>query len=213
MPEINKQLKQWTGDFGRDYTDRNILSLTKLERAYKDRYGVTRIEMNRMFLGKLNRSIRILEVGSNIGNQLICLQKLGFKNLYGIEPQDYAIEFSRKSAIGINIMRGNIFDIPFKDEYFDLVFTSGVLIHISPQDIHKAMKEIYRCARRYIWGFEYFSERYTRVVYRGQKKLLWKADFLELYRRLFKDLKLVKINKFKYLDSDNIDSMFLLKKG
>lgn len=212
MPEIGKQLKQWTGYFGRDYTDRNILSLTQLERTYKGRYGVTRIEMNRMFLGKLPRSTRILEVGSNIGNQLICLQKMGFRNLYGIEPQDYAIELSKKSAAGINIMRGDIFDIPFKDEYIDLIFTSGVLIHISPQNIHKAMKEIYRCARRYIWGFEYYSERYTKVVYRGQKKLLWKANFLELYLRSFKDLRIVKAKKFKYLNNDNVDLMFLLKK-
>ena len=212
MSKITNQLKIWTGKFGKNYTDRNALSLNKLEKIYKKRYGITRTEINKIFLDKLNRSIRILEVGSNIGNQLLCLKKMGFRNLYGIEPQDYSIELSKKRTKDINIIKGNIFDIPFKDRYFDLVFTSGVLIHISPKDIKKAVREIYRSTRKYIWGFEYFSEDYKEIIYRGQNNLLWKSNFLEVYLNLCKDLKLVKESRLKDLDNDKIDSMFLLRK-
>jgi len=52
----------------------------------------------------------------------------------------------------VNLIQGSVFDIPFKDKYFDMVFTAGVLIHVSPSDIKKVLKEIYRCSTKYIWG-------------------------------------------------------------
>jgi len=212
MPEKTVQLKNWTNRFGREYTDRNNISLSELEESYKSKYGVTRTELNKLFLNRLDRSIRILEVGCNIGIQLLCLQKMGFKNLYGIEPQSYALGLARKRTKDINIIKGNCFDIPFEDNYFDLVFTSGVLIHIHLRDIEKAMKEIYRCSRRYIWGFEYYSDEYVEVEYRGQKGLLWKANFSKMYLDLFENLELIREKRIKYLQNDNIDTMFLLKK-
>lgn len=116
------------------------------------RYGKTRSEINRVFLENLEKDIRILEVGSNIGLQLDLLQKMGFKYLYGIEINEEAIEISKQLTRNIFITKGSAFDIPYKDNYFDLVFTSGVLIHIAPQDIKEALKEIYRVSKKYIWG-------------------------------------------------------------
>lgn len=51
--------------------------------------------MNTLFLGDLDRSLRILEVGANVGFQLALLQRMGFCNLYGIELQPYAVERAR----------------------------------------------------------------------------------------------------------------------
>jgi pseudaminic acid biosynthesis-associated methylase len=212
MTKITEQMRECVGQFGKEYTDRNLLSLEAMEESYKRKYGVTRTDLNELFLEGIDRSIRILEVGSNVGNQLLCLQRMGFRNLYGIEPQSYAVELSKSRTRGMNIIEGSAFDIPFKDGYFGLVFTSGVLIHIAPSDIRIAMKEIYRCTREYIWGFEYYADKYTEIEYRGYKNLLWKADFAKLYLELFKDLELVKEQRLKYLDSDNVDSMFLLRK-
>lgn len=206
------QTKAWESEFGKDYTDRNPLSINDVERLYLKEYGITRAELNRTFLGEIDRSLKILEVGSNVGMQLACLQEMGFKSLYGIELQDYAVEQSKQTTKNINIIQGSAFDIPFKDDYFDLVFTSGVLIHISPSDIGKALGEIHRCARGYIWGFEYFAKEYTEIPYRGQKNLLWKTNFTKLYLDQFKDLELVKERHVKYLKSDNVDIMFLLRK-
>jgi len=210
---MNKQLKEWTGKFGREYTLRNYLSIQELDKKYKNNYGITRTELNKVFLWGIGRNAKILEVGCNIGNQLICLQRMGFKNLYGIEPQEYAIELAKRKTKGINIIKGDIFDIPFKDGYFDLVFTSGVLIHISPKEIEKALREIYRCSSKYIWGHEYYSPNYEEVIYRGKRNLLWKADFLKMYLKLFPDLRVVKVKYLRYIsEKDKIDVMFLLKK-
>jgi len=212
MQKISKQITKWKDKFGKEYTNRNALTLDELERMYENNYGLNRTELNNIFIGKFNRSIKILEVGSNIGNQLLLLQKMGFKNLYGIEINDYAVELSKQRTNNINVIQGSAYDIPFKNEYFDLVFTSGVLIHITPHDINLVLNEIYRCTKEYIWGFEYYEEKYTEILYRGKKDLLWKANFAQLYLNLFENLKLIKEKKIKYLNNDNIDVMFLLKK-
>lgn len=205
-------MAKWSGAFGRDYTDRNALAPEEMEALYVSKYGVNRTNMNGRFIGELDRSKRILEVGSNVGNQLLCLQSMGFTTLFGVELQGYAVEISKRRTPNLNIIEGSAFDIPFKDGFFDLVFTSGVLIHIAPSDITKALREIHRCSRSLIWGFEYFSESYTEVVYRGNAGLLWKTNFAQLYLDTFSDLRLLKEERFKYKDDENVDTMFLLEK-
>ena len=212
MFQITEQMKKWMSQFGKEYTDRSAFSLEELNQLHRSNYGITRTELNNLFIGEMDRNIRMLEIGSNIGNQLLLLQEMGFKNLYGIEINSYAVEISKRRTKNINIIQGSSFDIPFKNDYFDILFTSGLLIHINPRDIEKAMQEIYRCSSKYIWGFEYYSEEYQEILYRGEKNLLWKANFPKLYLGLFGDLELVKKKKMKYLNNENIDTMFLLRK-
>lgn len=213
MIKATGQMKTWMGKFGKEYTDRNAMSLEMVEKLYIKNFGVRRRQMNEEFIGSLPRSARILEVGSNVGNQLLMLQGMGFRELYGIEINDYALELSRKRTSGINMIRGSAFDIPFKTGYFDMVFTSDVLIHIAPSNIKNVIKEIYRCSKRYIWGFEYYADSYQEVIYRGNKDLMWKADFPGVYLDEFPDLKIVKKNLYKYMTDDNVDVMFLLEKA
>ena len=212
MYKITHQMKVWQGKFGLDYTDRNAISIKNLDNKYRKNFGVTRGELNKLFLGKLGRNMKILEVGSNMGNQLLMLQDMGFKNLYGIDTNRYSVEISRKKIKGVNIIWGSAFDIPFKDRYFDLVFTSGLLLHIHPKDINEIMREIHRCTKRYIWGFEPYNDRCLEVTYRRHRNFFWKTDFSKIYLRRFNDLTLVRQRLMKYLEGDNIDAMFLLRK-
>ena len=212
MSKITQQTRIWSGVFGKEYTDRNALCLEDLQSLYRRRYGTSRTEMNRQFFSVLDPSARILEVGSNIGNQLLLLGEMGFSDLWGIELQSYAVELSKLRAPNLNIIQGSVVDIPCKDSYFDLVFTSGLLIHIHPDDLAEAMREIHRCAKKYIWGFECYAPESTEVVYRQLKNLLWRGDFVKSYLEFFEDFELVKEERYKYLDSDNVDSMFLLRR-
>ncbi len=212
MNKTTFQEKEWERKFGKDYTLRNLLEMKEVNKLYRQYFGITRTNLNKEFLGNLDPAIKILEVGANIGIQLAFLQKMGFRELYGIEINRKAVELSKSITKNIDIVQGSALDIPFKDGYFDLVFTSGVLVHISPLDIKKALKEIYRCAKKYIWGWENYADKYTEIPYRGKKNMLWKANFAELYLNLFKDLKLIKEKKLKYLNSENVDIAFLLKK-
>ncbi|WP_419777157.1 pseudaminic acid biosynthesis-associated methylase [Malaciobacter marinus] len=211
--EKNFQRQTWEDEFGKEYLQRNIYTPKHLDEFYENRYTFSRTDLNNRFLKNINKDAKILEVGTNIGNQLLHLQSMGFKNLYGIEIQERAINFAKKRADNLNIIKGDALDIPFKDAYFDLVFTSGVLIHISPDNINFAIDEIYRVTNSYIWGFEYYAKEYTDLMYQGNKNLMWKADFMKLYKERKKDL--VKLDELKvsYTDDKNlIDQMFLLQK-
>ncbi|MHC4395563.1 MAG: pseudaminic acid biosynthesis-associated methylase [Planctomycetota bacterium] len=207
-----EEINEWMGAFGNDYTNRNARTINELNALYISNYGITRTKLNEVFIGDMDRNIKILEVGSNLGIQLALLQKTGFENLYGIEINSYAVERSKATTENINIVQGSAFDIPFKDGYFDIVFTSGLLIHISPSDIQEVLKEIYRCSNKYIWGFEYYADTYTEVMYRGHSSLLWKANFAGLYLDSFDGLEVVKEKRMKYLENENVDTMFLIKK-
>lgn len=212
MVVTSSQHVLWKGAFGDAYVKRNFFTPRELDADYKKTMGITRSAMNKEFLGTLKKDIRILEVGMNFGLQLEMLQKMGFTNLYGIDLNEKALETARKTQKNISIVHGDALDIPFKDNYFDLVFTADVLIHIAPKNRKKVMSEIYRASKKYIWGYEYFAEKSTEVPYRGHRNVLWKAPFSKLYREAFPDLKVVHEKKYKYTDNNNVDEMFLLRK-
>jgi len=207
------QTRVWQGEFGRAYTDRNTLEMAELDALWSRNYGVSRSAINQMFLEGIPRSASFLEVGCNVGNQLLLLQAQGYTQLTGIELQSYALAGARSRLKNVALQQGSALALPFEDQTFDVVFTSGVLIHIAPDDLPQAMSEIHRCARHYIWGAEYFSPELTAVNYRGNDDLLWKMDYARKYLTLFDDLELVKERRFQYLENDNVDTVFLLKKS
>jgi len=212
---LTKEMQSWQSIMGRKYTERNLVSTEEMETIHKKYYGMSRTEMNSRFLGSLDRSLSILEVGCNIGNQLLCLQGMGFNNLCGIELQAHALQIARTRLKDIELSQGSIFNLPFKTAFFDLVFTSGVLIHIAPHDLGKALREIYRCTRRYIWGWEYYAPTSEDIIWHGEIALLWRNDFSGLYQQQCPSLKLIREERFRYLHQGNhesVGSMFLLRK-
>ena len=71
----------------------------------------------------------------------------------------------------------------------DFAFTSGVLIHIHPDDLLAACRDIHRVTRRYIGCLEYFSAEPEEVRYRDRDGLLFKRDFGGFWLDNFPDLR------------------------
>ena len=208
-----KQEHFWNSEFGKEYTDRNDWNDDDgWDKIYKDTWGMTKLEINDKVLREIPRDIKILEVGCNYGAQLRGFQRMGFENLYGVELQSYAVEKSKEKYQGLNIIQGSGFDLPFKDGFFDLVCTNGVLIHISPNDHYGFMKEIYRCSKKYIMGWEYYNQELKELNYRDHAGFMWKADFAKIYQANFPGLVLKNEVLVKYIASNNQDSIFLLNK-
>lgn len=209
---VTDQIRTWTGDFGREYTDRNAQTPAELDDFYRENYGRSRFDLNEHFLRGVPKHARVLEVGCNMGTQLLLLKQMGYTRLCGIEIQDYALKLARVRLEGVQLIQASALSIPFPDQHFDLVFTSGVLIHIAPPDLPHALSEIHRCSRSWIWGFEYYSHEPTEICYRGHNNLLWKMDYASRYLNQFADLELVEEQRVPYLNSENVDSMFLLRR-
>lgn len=206
------QTTVWKGEFGREYTDRNTLDGKELDELYRKNYGLTRTEINENFLREVSRDASFLEVGCNTGNQLSLLRQMGWPNLSGIELQPYALAIAQTRIPGISLKQGSALALPYADTSFDVVFTSGMLIHIAPQDLPRVMDEIYRTSRKYIWGLEYFAPEVTEVTYRAHCALLWKMDFARCYLERFPSLELVQEQQLPYVGSANVDTVFLLRK-
>jgi pseudaminic acid biosynthesis-associated methylase len=163
MNRETPQLALWRSSFGRDYTNRN------------DRDRPERVVTWRRLLDGIEPA-RALEVGCNVGWNLVYLERLGIRDLYGIEPQPAAVERARQRRPGFNVLHGTAFDLPFRDGFFDLVFTSGVLIHIAPDSLGGALDEIARVSRRWIAAIEYDDAREQEIPYRGHAGAMWKRD-------------------------------------
>lgn len=202
----------WGGEAGNAYVNRNPLSVQESDTLYLKDYGFTRRELNERFLGNLNRDLKILEVGASVGLQLELVRLMGFKNLFGIELNNYAIAKAKELHPHISVVQGSAFDLPFSDRSFDLVYTSGVLMHISPKNLPEVLNEIYRVTSRYIWCYEYAAREPVEVTYQNRRELFWKQDWLNLYTGRFPDLKLVKAEIISVLKSRNFTQMFLLEK-
>ena len=210
--QITSQFRKWTADFGREYTDRNNGTSAELDEFYRMTYGASRKEFNQRFLEAVPKDARILEVGCNIGTQLLVLKEMDFTDLSGVEIQSYALQGAKERLGDAQILSASALSLPFADQEFDLVFTSGVLIHIAPVDLPTALAEIHRCTKKWVWGMEYYAPQMTEVVYRGNSNLLWKTDYSRLYLDTFADLELVREERLPYLENENVDTMFLLRR-
>ncbi len=170
------QLALWTSEFGRRYTERNDQAMPARQLTW-----------GRILAGRPVQ--RALEIGCNVGWNLSYLQALGVPELYGIEPQPDAVVRARGRAPGFGVVQGTAFELPFRDAWFDLVFTSGVLIHIAPADLPRALDEMYRVARRYLVAIEYDHPTEVAIEYRGEQGALWKRDHGALWRGRYPQLR------------------------
>lgn len=91
---------------------------------------------------------------------------------------------------GVNAVWSPARELPFRDRWFDLVFTMGVLIHQPEAILPLVMAEMVRCSRRWVLCVEYHAEETVEVPYRGQEGALFKRNYRRLFLELFPELTL-----------------------
>jgi pseudaminic acid biosynthesis-associated methylase len=165
----------WKGDFGDDYVDRNV-------GAYEARKAF----WNQLF--ERTHFSSVLEVGCNVGGNLRWLAPLLPDGaVFGVDVNAKAIARLHAEIPGVNAISGPGRNLPFRDRWFDLVFTMGVLIHQPDSTLPLVMAEMVRTASRWVLLGEYFAEETTEVGYRGHEGALFKRDYGKLFTELFPD--------------------------
>ncbi len=169
--EAERLEKLWSGEFGNAYVDRNSGPDTRgpFWRQLLERYPVE----------------RVLEVGCNIGGNLQWIvEKVPARQVYGIDVNEKALAIVR-NRLQVNVTWSVARELPFRNGWFDLTFTAGLLIH-QPEEVMKdVMSEVVRCSRRYVLCLEYFAKETVEVPYRGQTGALFKRDYGRIYAESF----------------------------
>ncbi len=92
---------------------------------------------------------KILDVGCGEGFTLIKLRhaKIGEK-LEGVDNSDEALALGKKVNPKLDIKKGNIYKLPYKDSSFDLLICTEVLEHL--EDPGRALRELKRVSSKYV---------------------------------------------------------------
>lgn len=170
----------WAGDFGKEYTGRNI----------GDKLVASNTALFSKILARSGPVSSVLELGSNIGQNLVAIHSLvPDAELTAVEINEAAAEQLR--ALGIaTVLNQSLLDLDL-DRTFDLVFTKGVLIHINPEHLPQVYETIHDLAEKHICLAEYYNPKPTAIDYRGRTDLLFKRDFAGDLLDRYDDLSLV----------------------
>ncbi len=85
--------------------------------------------------------VRFLDIGTGCGNLIQVLREKGCI-AYGMDISEYAVENSHG-----NVVLGDVRDIPFKDNSFDVVHSQGLWDYIPKEDVKKAYAECLRVGK------------------------------------------------------------------
>jgi ubiquinone/menaquinone biosynthesis C-methylase UbiE len=118
----------------------------------------------------------ILEIGCGYGRILkLISEKLEIKKLVGV---DFSSKMLSKGKEYLNfcpeidlILADATKKLPFSDNEFDLVFSSQVLMEISPHKVNRAIEEMLRVTKKYLIiiennnrGPRSFSHNYKKII-------------------------------------------------
>lgn len=129
--------------------------------------------------GSLGDITSVVDVGANIGRNIGFLQDsnlLPNASYTAIDINEQALRQLNSNFPNTKTIQSSIQTLDCGDT-FDLVFTSGVLIHISPDNLHQVFDKLIKLTSKYCILIEYFNRTPIELSYQGRSKLLWKRDF------------------------------------
>lgn len=159
----------WSGQFGDAWSDRNI-------GAYDTRGPFWDALLTRL------APRRVLEVGCNVGGNLRHIAPhLEPASAYGVDVNRHSLGLIRDLVPDANVLVAPARELPFRDAFFDLTFTVGVLIHHPDEALVPAMRELARCSAQWVLVVEIFAETETEIVHRGVERAIFKRDYGALF--------------------------------
>lgn len=99
---------------------------------------------------------RVLDVGCGTGLLVKWLRKFGIE-AYGLEISEYILKVVT-GDLKPYLKYGDIINIPYKDQEFDLVVTFDVLEHLERSKTKKAVEETARISKKFVLHKVYTSE-------------------------------------------------------
>jgi len=94
---------------------------------------------------------KILDIGFGVGRHSMLFAKEGF-DVYGIDTSEsgleYANKWARKEKVKVCLKLGEMSNLAFENDFFDLIIAWNVLYHNTSDGIRKSIDEIRRCLKQ-----------------------------------------------------------------
>jgi len=153
----------------------------------------------------LNNVNSILEVGCYYGYRLSLLRKsFPDKSLVGCDLGHRQLAISKQKFFkdnGVGLVRCNAAHLPFKDNSFDLIFTSACLQHVPNSDIDRIIGEFRRVSKKYLLLVEVYLKHMSlrkRIEYLGINYF-----YMHDYEKILKKHGFQKLKVFGIPDKNN----------
>lgn len=165
MKEVTKQRWDEAQDYERNWWLNN--KRENISEAYKR--GADRINEEIKNLITINEKTKILQIGSGPEDVINYFDK---GELYGVEPlADFFREKGLLKKDKVNVIQGVGENLPFKDNYLDIIIIINVLDHC--QDPQKILSEIKRCLKHE--GILYIRTYVRPTIFLPFLKIIWKT--------------------------------------
>ncbi len=152
-----------------------------------------------------------LDVGCGTGKLVDILRRLGIQ-AYGIEISQYALDSSKKENKPY-LKYGDITDIPYEKDSFDLVISFDVLEHLERSKLEKSVKESIRVSKKWIVHKVYTRENSWITWLHGKDfshlSVMTQQYWLNLFKYI-EEIMVVRKGIFKL--PSFIETIFVLRK-
>jgi len=143
----------------------------------------------------------VCEIGCNVGNNLESFPKK--YEVCGSDRNARAITLARKKNPTFNFIQEDIKKSGFKDNQFDLVFTRGLMIHLTVDEVGVAIRQMIRMSKKYIFNLEYHGKDGQIIPYKQGVVGLWRRNMAQYYKYLPVTI-LSEVDIPKEIDSDRV---------
>lgn len=117
-------------------------NLKNIEIEYEKRYWWFKEHVWR-FIKNLDKNSKVLVIGCGLGHELYALQKLGFKDVLGVDISPECINFCQE--YGFNVIKMDIFEFLSNDaKTFDLIVAFDIIEHFTREESLSLAKLVYK---------------------------------------------------------------------
>jgi pseudaminic acid biosynthesis-associated methylase len=207
----------WESDWGDSYQQRNASNWQSIKNRSR-LFGDIFLAMENA--NKANPSPQpfpasVIEVGGGCGDNLRAIDMIYERSRQPVTLMSCDPNATARAAMTdvADVRPGDLSALPYGDDAADLVFTSGVLIHVPPADLDRALSEIYRVSKRWILSIEYYNNVPEEIRYRGNDGMMWRRDWGEAWLEKYPELKCIGVG-FAWKRTTGLDNLhfFLFEK-
>ena len=143
----------------------------------------------------------VFEIGYFSGRNLKYITEAFPKaSIGGLEVNKRAVKFAQEKLPRAKLLHMDLHDMHNINEKYDLVFTSGVLIHVPPDELMNVAKKCLDLSNRYVVHMESLGKnevvagpKTLNPTYKISDQLQWAPELAAIYKFIGFDVKIIKL--------------------